>query len=457
MKFSIALSSLLLATGSAFSPAGRIRATDSSSLRMSSVESVVAREILDSRGNPTVEVEVTTADGMFRASVPSGASTGAYEAVELRDGGDRYLGKGVLKAVANVNDVLGPAVKGMDVTDQKSIDDTMIALDGTPNKANMGANSILGVSLAISKAGAAAKKVPLYKHYADLAGNGNEAFTMPVPCFNVINGGSHAGNKLAFQEYFVIPTGAKSFSEAMQIGCEVYHTLGKIIKSKFGGDATLIGDEGGFAPPCDNKEGCELIMEALKKAGHEDKCTIGLDVAASEFRVKDKDEYDLDFKYDGNIISGGELGDLYQSLAADYPIVTIEDPFDEDDWENWSKFTAKNGAAFQVVGDDLTVTNIEKIDRAISEKSCTCLLLKVNQIGSISESIDAVKKSKQAGWGVMTSHRSGETEDTYIADLAVGLCTGQIKTGAPCRSERLAKYNQLLRIEERLGAENIYA
>jgi len=421
---------------------------------MSSVQSVVAREILDSRGNPTVEVEVTTDDGMFRASVPSGASTGAYEAVELRDGGDRYLGKGVLKAVSNVNDVLGPAIKGLDVTDQQNIDDVMLKLDGTPNKANMGANSILGVSLAVSKAGAAAKKVPLYKHYADLAGNKNEKYTMPVPCFNVINGGSHAGNKLAFQEYFVIPTGAKSFSEAMQIGCEVYHTLGKIIKAKFGGDATLIGDEGGFAPPCDNREGCELIMEALEKSGYTDKCTIGLDVAASEFKVKNEDGYDLDFKYDGNVITGEALGNLYQELAADFPIVTIEDPFDEDDWDSWSKFTGKNSEQFQVVGDDLTVTNIEKIGRAIDENSCTCLLLKVNQIGSVSESIAAVKKAKQAGWGVMTSHRSGETEDTYIADLAVGLCTGQIKTGAPCRSERLAKYNQLLRIEEELGAEN---
>jgi len=458
MKLTI-LSSMLLATGSAFAPNRKIRATSfgtvsSSSLAMSSVQVVLAREILDSRGNPTVEVEVTTEDGMFRASVPSGASTGAYEAVELRDGGDRYLGKGVLKAVSNVNDILGPAVKGMDVTDQRSIDEAMITLDGTPNKANMGANAILGVSLAVSKAGAAAKKVPLYKHFADLAGNDLSEFTMPVPCFNVINGGSHAGNKLAFQEYFVIPSGAKSFAEAMQIGCEVYHTLGKIIKAKFGGDATLIGDEGGFAPPCDNREGCELIMEAIKKAGYDGKCTIGLDVAASEFKVKDEDGYDLDFKYDGNVISGEELGNLYQSLAADFPITTIEDPFDEDDWTNWSKFTGKNAEKFQVVGDDLTVTNIEKIERAIDEKSCTCLLLKVNQIGSVSESIDAVKKAKQAGWGVMTSHRSGETEDTYIADLAVGLCTGQIKTGAPCRSERLAKYNQLLRIEEELGAEN---
>lgn len=446
-----------LLEGSAFAPKNQIR-TSSTTLNMSAVQSVVAREILDSRGNPTVEVEVTTEDGMFRASVPSGASTGAYEAVELRDGGDRYLGKGVLQAVANVNDVLGPAIKGMDVTDQQAVDDAMIALDGTPNKAKLGANSILGVSLAVSKAGAAAKKVPLYKHYADLAGNSEEKFTMPVPCFNVINGGSHAGNKLAFQEYFVIPTGATSFAEAMQIGCEVYHTLGKIIKAKFGGDATLIGDEGGFAPPCDNREGCELIMEALEKSGYTDKCSIGLDVAASEFKVKGEDGYDLDFKYDGNVITGEALGNLYQELAADFPIVTIEDPFDEDDWGSWSAFTSKNSEQFQVVGDDLTVTNIEKIGRAIEEGSCTCLLLKVNQIGSVSESIAAVKKSKQAGWGVMTSHRSGETEDTYIADLAVGLCTGQIKTGAPCRSERLAKYNQLLRIEEELGAENtVYA
>jgi len=433
-----------------------------SCLQMSSSDSTIsavkAREILDSRGNPTVEVEITTNDGIFRASVPSGASTGAYEACELRDGGDRYLGKGVLGAVANVNDVLGPAVIGLNPTEQRAIDDTMLKIDGTPNKNSMGANAILGISLAASKAGAAAKGIPLYAHYADLAGNKEEKYTMPVPCFNVINGGSHAGNKLAFQEYFVIPTGAKTFKEAMQIGCEVYHTLGKIIKAKFGGDATLIGDEGGFAPPCDNREGCELIMEALKKSGYEDKCTIGLDVAASEFKVKGEDAYDLDFKYDGNKISGEALGDLYQSLAADFPIVTIEDPFDEDDWENWSKFTTKNGEQFQVVGDDLTVTNPTKISRAIEEKSCTCLLLKVNQIGSISEAIDAVTQSKQAGWGVMTSHRSGETEDTYIADLAVGLCTGQIKTGAPCRSERLAKYNQLLRIEEELGEGNtIYA
>jgi enolase len=261
-----------------------------------SIKKVHAREILDSRGNPTVEVELTTEDGTFVASVPSGASTGAYEAVELRDGGSRYMGKGVLTAVGNVNTLLGPAVAGMDPTDQTAVDNAMLALDGTPNKSKLGANAILGVSLACSKAGAAAKGVPLYKHFADLAGNDLSTYTMPVPCFNVINGGSHAGNKLAFQEYFVIPTGAKSFAEAMQIGCEVYHTLGKIIKAKFGGDATLIGDEGGFAPPCDNREGCELIMEAIAKAGYTGKCTIGLDVAASEFKVKGQDAYDLDFK-----------------------------------------------------------------------------------------------------------------------------------------------------------------
>lgn len=269
----------------------------STSLMAITIEKVHAREILDSRGNPTVEVEVTTSEGgTYVASVPSGASTGAYEAVELRDGGSRYLGKGVLQAVANVNTVLGPAVKGMDPVNQQAIDNVMLKLDGTPNKAKLGANSILGVSLAVAKAGAAAKKVPLYQHFADLAGNTEAKFTMPVPCFNVINGGSHAGNKLAFQEYFVIPTGATSFAQAMQIGCEVYHTLGKIIKAKFGGDATLIGDEGGFAPPCDNREGCELIMEAIEKAGYSGQCAIGLDVAASEFKVKGKDAYDLDFK-----------------------------------------------------------------------------------------------------------------------------------------------------------------
>mmetsp|Transcript_12666 Transcript_12666/g.41541 ORF Transcript_12666/g.41541 Transcript_12666/m.41541 type:complete len:458 (+) Transcript_12666:61-1434(+) len=423
----------------------------------SSITAIHGRQIIDSRGNPTVEVDVTTTDGLFRASVPSGASTGAYEAVELRDGGSLFMGKGCLTAVKNVNEVLGPALLGMDPTDQQKIDEAMFALDGTPNKANLGANAILGVSLAAAKAGAAAKGVPLYKHIADLAGN-SEANVLPVPAFNVINGGSHAGNKLAFQEYFIIPTGASSFSEGLRVGTECYHALKKIIKDKFGGDATLIGDEGGFAPPCDVESGLAMLMEAIENAGHLGKCTVGLDVASSEFKVDGENAYDLDFKTsgpdkDGSLkLSGDELLAMYAKISADYPIVTIEDPFDQDDWDNWTKITAALGDKVQIVGDDLTVTNPAKIAEAIEKKSCNCLLLKVNQIGSISESIQAVIDSKRAGWGVMTSHRSGETEDDYIADLAVGLCTGEIKTGAPCRGERTAKYNQLLRIEESLDS-----
>ena len=362
--------------------------------------------------------------------------------------------------MGNVNSILGPAVVGMGAADQRAIDEVMLALDGTPNKSKLGANAILGVSLAASKAGAQAKGVPLYRHYADLAGN--KELIMPVPCFNVINGGSHAGNKLPFQEYFVIPTGATTFKEGMLIGTEVYHTLAKIIKKKYGGDATLIGDEGGFAPPCDCRSGLELVVEAIKAAGYEGKCTVGLDVAASEFKVKESGQgadavYDLGMweaaadKEDSQKLSGPALMDFYGGLIKDFPVVTIEDAFDEDDWESWQSMTANIGKDVQVVGDDLTVTNPVKIKRAIEEKSCNALLLKLNQIGSVTEAIQAVKDAKAAGWGVMTSHRSGETEDTYIADLAVGLCTGQIKTGAPCRSERTAKYNQLLRIEEELG------
>ena len=423
---------------------------------MATIESIRARQIYDSRGNPTVEVDLVAGGVMSRASVPSGASTGAYEAVELRDGGDRFMGKGVLTAVKNVNELIAPKLIGMDVTDQSGIDRLMNEIDGTENKATLGANAVLGVSLAASKAGAAAKGVPLYRHFADLAGNSQ--LMMPVPCFNVINGGSHAGNKLPFQEYFVVPTGAQSFTEGMLVGTEVYHNLAKILKKKFGGDATLIGDEGGFAPPCDSRSGIELVMEAIEKAGYADICTVGLDVAASEFKVKSSPSgpnalYDLGmWDAESKTITGAELMDFYGSLIKDFPIVTIEDAFDEDDWENWSEFVSRFGKECQVVGDDLTVTNPKKIARAVKEKAANALLLKVNQIGSISEAIQAVKESKAAGWGVMTSHRSGETEDTYIADLAVGLCTGQIKTGAPCRSERLAKYNQLLRIEEELGA-----
>lgn len=314
----------------------------------------------------------------------------------------------------------------------------------------------------MSKAGAASKGVPLYQHFADLAGNPHP-YVLPVPCFNVINGGEHAGNALPFQEFFVIPTGAQTFSEAMTIGCEVFHNLKKVIKAKFGGDATLIGDEGGFAPPCDVVSGLDMLMEASEKAGYLDKISVGLDVASSEFKVKGKDAYDLDFKTTGPskdttaVKSGDEMIAFYKSLIDKYPIVTIEDPFDQDDWLNWTKIQTAVGKDVQIVGDDLTVTNPTIIKKAIEQKAANCLLLKVNQIGTISESIDAVKLSKQNGWGVMTSHRSGETEDNYIADLAVGLCTAQIKTGAPCRGERTAKYNQLLRIEEELGAAARYA
>jgi len=439
------------------------RASGSVSKRyMSAITGVRGREIIDSRGNPTVEVDVTTSSGTYTASVPSGASTGAYEAVELRDGGSRYMGKGVLKAVENVNTVLADAVAGLDAADQRAVDEAMLKADGTANKGNVGANAVLGISLAASKAGAASKGVPLWKHYADIAGNPTPD-VLPVPCFNVINGGEHAGNKLAFQEFFVIPTGAGSFSESMQIGCEVFHNLKKVIKAKFGGDATLIGDEGGFAPPCDVESGLEMIMEATEAAGYLDKVSVGLDVASSEFKVEGENAYDLDFKTaegdgkDASLkLSGDELIAFYKKMIAKYPIVTIEDPFDQDDWDNWTKFCKEVGTDVQVVGDDLTVTNPAKIQEAINLGSANCLLLKVNQIGSVSESIDAVKLSKQNGWGVMTSHRSGETEDSYIADLAVGLSTGEIKTGAPCRGERTAKYNQLLRIEAELGDSAIY-
>jgi len=424
-----------------------------------SITHVKGREVIDSRGNPTVEVDIKTTNGLFRASVPSGASTGIHEAVELRDGGSRYKGKGVLKAVKAVNEVLGPALIGKDASQQALIDDLCIKLDGTPNKGKLGANAILGVSLAVSKAGAAAKGVPLYQHYADLAGN--KDLVLPVPSFNVINGGSHAGNRLAFQEFMILPVGAKTFTEAMIMGCEVYAILKSVIKSKYGQDACNVGDEGGFAPSIQsNYEGVELLMEAIKRSGYEKEVKIGMDVAASEFLTKDG-TYDLDFKTpnnDGKMkYAGPALADVYKDLAKKYPIVSIEDPFDQDDWKNYTAFTAAIGKDVQVVGDDLLVTNVKRIEEASAKKACNALLLKVNQIGSVTESINAVKLAKKNGWGVMTSHRSGETEDNYIADLAVGLCTGQIKTGAPCRSERLAKYNQLLRIEEELGSKAVYA
>uniref|UniRef100_A0A2K6L6Q9 phosphopyruvate hydratase n=1 Tax=Rhinopithecus bieti TaxID=61621 RepID=A0A2K6L6Q9_RHIBE len=371
-----------------------------------SILKVHAREIFDSRGNPTVEVDLFTSKGLFRAAVPSGASTGIYEALELRDNDKtRYMGKGVSKAVEHINKTIAPALvsKKLNVTEQEKIDKLMIEMDGTENK------------------------------------------------------GSHAGNKLAMQEFMILPVGAANFREAMRIGAEVYHNLKNVIKEKYGKDATNVGDEGGFAPNIlENKEGLELLKTAIGKAGYTDKVVIGMDVAASEFFRSGK--YDLDFKSPDDpsrYISPDELADLYKSFIKDYPVVSIEDPFDQDDWGAWQKFTASAG--IQVVGDDLTVTNPKRIAKAVNEKSCNCLLLKVNQIGSVTESLQACKLAQANGWGVMVSHRSGETEDTFIADLVVGLCTGQIKTGAPCRSERLAKYNQLLRIEEELGSKAKFA
>lgn len=426
-----------------------------------SITKVHARQIFDSRGNPTVEVDVHTKNGLFRAAVPSGASTGIHEAVELRDGDkNAYLGKGVSKAVANVNDIIAPALtkSGLNETQQKDIDDFLIKLDGTPNKGKLGANAILGVSIAVSVAGAAAKDVPLYQHLADLAGV-KPPFVLPTPAFNVINGGSHAGNKLAFQEFMLLPTGAATFTEALKIGTETYHTLKKVISAKYGIDAVNVGDEGGFAPNVSGAdEALELLSEAIRKAGYEGKIKIALDVASSEFYKEGK--YDLDFKNPNSDpskwISGVELADLYLGYIKKYPIVSVEDPFEQDDWEAWTHFTSKSG--IQIVGDDLTVTNPKRIKTAIEQKACNGLLLKVNQIGTVSESIQAAQLAQSDGWGVMISHRSGETENTFIADLSVALGVGQIKTGAPARSERVAKYNALLRIEEELAESGaVYA
>jgi len=432
------------------------------------VVSVKAREIFDSRGNPTVEVDLLTDMHLFRAAVPSGASTGIYEALELRDGDKkRLLGKGVLKAVENVNTIIGPKLVGMDVTKQTEIDKLMVeTLDGSQNdwgwsKSNLGANAVLAVSMAICRAGAASMQIPLYEYVAYLSGRPTDKFVMPVPSFNVINGGSHAGNRLACQEFMILPVGAKNFREALTIGCEVYHTLKSCIKKKYGQDACNVGDEGGFAPSVqDNNEALDVLMDALDKSGHAAKVKIGTDVAASEFYIDGK--YDLDFK---NPAGGSpdmkktavEMIDYYKDWFAKYPFVSIEDPFDQDDWEAYSKFQADVGNSMQIVGDDLLVTNPKRVAKALSISACNALLLKVNQIGSITESIEAANMSMRAGWGVMVSHRSGETEDSFIADLVVGLRTGQIKTGAPCRSERLAKYNQLLRIEEELGPCATYA
>jgi len=431
------------------------------------IVSIKAREIFDSRGNPTVEVDLLTDMHLFRAAVPSGASTGIYEALELRDGDNkRLLGKGVLKAVQNVNELIAPKLIGMEVTGQKEIDKKMVeVLDGSQNdwgwsKASLGANAILAVSMAVCRAGAASMQMPLYEYVSNLCGRPTDKYVMPVPSFNVINGGSHAGNRLACQEFMILPVGASTFKEALIIGCEVYHTLKGVIKKKYGQDACNVGDEGGFAPSVqDNNEALDVLMEAIKKSGHEAKVKIGTDVAASEFYKDGK--YDLDFKNPDSKpetwLTGAQMVDYFKAWFDKYPFVSIEDPFDQDDWEAYTNFTALCGKEMQIVGDDLLVTNSKRIEKALEISACNALLLKVNQIGSITEAIDAATLSMRNGWGVMVSHRSGETEDSFIADLVVGLGTGEIKTGAPCRSERLAKYNQLLRIEEELGPKAVYA
>ena len=426
---------------------------------MATIAKVFAREIIDSRGNPTVEVELTTKNGTFRSAVPSGASTGVYEACELRDDDkNRYLGKGVEQAVKNVMEVIGPAIIGKDVMDQAGLDKLMIELDTTPNKSKLGANAILGVSMAISKAAAVNAGLPLYQYIAKLAGN--TELRLPTPCFNVINGGKHAGNALPFQEFMVAPVKAESFKDAIRMGCEVYHHLKTILKKKYGQDAVNVGDEGGFAPPVtDVNEPLPLLNEAIEKAGYTGKFAICMDCAASEMLVEKSDppQYDLTFKsMQSTPVDSKALIALYEGWVKENPIVSIEDPFDQDDWASWSALTAALKGKAQVVGDDLTVTNTARIKTAIEKQACNSLLLKINQIGSITEAIDAAKMCQQNGWSVMVSHRSGETEDTYIADLVVGLGCAQIKTGAPCRGERTAKLNQLMRIEGELGAAAKY-
>jgi len=424
------------------------------------ITKIHARSVYDSRGNPTVEVDVVTETGLHRAIVPSGASTGQHEAVELRDGDkSKWAGKGVLKAVENVNSVIAPAVvkKNLNVKDQAAVDAFLNSLDGSANKGKLGANAILGVSLAIAKAAAAEKGVPLYAHVADLAGT-KKPYVLPVPFMNVINGGSHAGGRLAFQEFMIAPCSAPTFTEAMRQGAEVYQILKSLTKKRYGQSAGNVGDEGGVAPDIQTpEEALDLITDAIEQAGYTGQIKIAMDVASSEFYREGK--YDLDFKNPDSDpskwLSYEQLADLYNKLAEKYPIVSIEDPFAEDDWEAWSHFFKTSN--FQIVGDDLTVTNPERIKTAIEKKACNALLLKVNQIGTLTESIQAAQDSYAAGWGVMVSHRSGETEDVTIADIVVGLRAGQIKTGAPARSERLAKLNQILRIEEELGDKAVYA
>ncbi|MCT9931597.1 phosphopyruvate hydratase [Planotetraspora sp. A-T 1434] len=416
---------------------------------MAAIEAVTAREILDSRGNPTVEVEVLLDDySTGRAAVPSGASTGQFEAVELRDGDKRrYLGKGVEKAVLGITDEIADEIIGFDAEEQRLIDQTMIDLDGTPNKARLGANAILGVSLAVAKAAADSSDLPLFRYVG-----GPNAHILPVPMMNILNGGAHADTNVDIQEFMIAPIGAETFSEALRMGAETYHTLKGVLKEK--GYATGLGDEGGFAPNLpSNRDALDLILVAIEKAGYTpgQDIALALDVAATEFHS------DGVYTLDGKGLSAAELISFYEDLVRSYPLVSIEDPLDEEDWEGWKAITASLGAKVQLVGDDLFVTNPERLERGIREGAANALLVKVNQIGSLSETLDAVDLAHRSGYRCMMSHRSGETEDTTIADLAVATNCGQIKTGAPARSDRVAKYNQLLRIEELLDDAARYA
>lgn len=418
---------------------------------MSTIIDVYAREILDSRGNPTVEVEVWTEGGGYgRAAVPSGASTGAFEAVELRDNDDRYLGKGVEIAVENVNEIISEEVKGMDALDQVGIDELMIEIDGTDNKSKLGANAILGVSMAVAKAGANFLGLPLYQYLG-----GVNSKTLPVPMMNILNGGEHADNNVDIQEFMVMPVGAESFKEGLRMGAEVFHSLKSVLKGK--GLSTSVGDEGGFAPNLSsNEEALSTIVEAIEKAGYTpgEDILLALDVAATEIYNKETKKYVL--SGEGKELTQDEMIDFYSNLVDKYPIVSIEDGLDEEDWEGWKKLTDKLGEKVQLVGDDLFVTNTERLERGIKNNTANSILIKLNQIGTITETLDAIEMAKRAGYTAVISHRSGETEDSTIADLAVATNAGQIKTGAPSRSDRVAKYNQLLRIEDELGSTSKY-
>ncbi|MDU2147320.1 MAG: phosphopyruvate hydratase [Paraclostridium sordellii] len=419
---------------------------------MSLIDLVYAREVLDSRGNPTVEVEVVLESGATgRAIVPSGASTGAFEAVELRDGDkDRFLGKGVEKAVDNVNEIIAPELEGMDATDQPGIDGLLIELDGTPNKGKLGANAILGVSMAVARAAAEEVGLPLFQYLG-----GVNAKQLPVPMMNILNGGEHADNNVDVQEFMILPVGAKSFREGLRMGAEVFHSLKKVLGEK--GLACGVGDEGGFAPNLDsNRAALELIVEAIKKAGYEpgQDVMLGLDVAATEMYNKETKKYVL--AGEGKELTSEQMVELYEDWSNNFPIITIEDGLDEEDWDGWKVLTERLGNKLQLVGDDLFVTNTERLERGIEAGVANSILVKVNQIGTLTETLDAIEMAKRAGYTAVISHRSGETEDTTIADLAVAVNAGQIKTGAPSRTDRVAKYNQLLRIEEMIGESARY-